>query len=250
MGWLFVLTGVPLLLVLKEPDLGSSLVFVPIVMGMMFAAGSAAKPMMMVVLSGVAAVLLVLGVVALPERLGMSAERQERFFKAIHLTEYQRDRIEVFLEPGKDPMGTGWNRRQSEIAVGSGGLTGKGFKKGTQNILGFLPRTVAPTDFIFSVIAEETGFAGAMTVAGLYGVLVLCGLYSAMMARDKMGRMLCVGAVTMVFTHAFVNMAMTIGLLPIVGIPLPLVSYGGTFMVITLVALGLVQSVHVRRPGI
>jgi rod shape determining protein RodA len=250
MGWLFVLTGVPLLLVLKEPDLGSSLVFVPVVRGMMFAAGSAAKPMMMVVLSGVAAVLLVLGVVALPERLGMSAERQERFFKAIHLTEYQRDRIEVFLEPGKDPMGTGWNRRQSEIAVGSGGLTGKGFKKGTQNILGFLPRTVAPTDFIFSVIAEETGFAGAMTVAGLYGVLVLCGLYSAMMARDKMGRMLCVGAVTMVFTHAFVNMAMTIGLLPIVGIPLPLVSYGGTFMVITLVALGLVQSVHVRRPGI
>jgi rod shape determining protein RodA len=86
-------------------------------------------------------------------------------------------------------------------------------------------------------------------VVGLYGILVVCGLYSAMMAKDKMGRLLCVGVITMVFTHAFVNMAMTIGLLPIVGIPLPLVSYGGTFMVITLFALGLVQSVHVRRPG-
>lgn len=250
MGWLFVLAGVPMLLVLKEPDLGSALVFIPVVMAMLFAAGAPARPMAMLVAGGVAAALLVLGAVALPEKLGMSAEHQERFFKTIHMTDYQRDRIEVFLQPGKDPMGTGWNKRQSEIAVGSGGLTGKGFRKGTQNILGFLPRTVAPTDFIFSVIAEETGFAGAMTVVGLYGILALCGLYSAMMARDKMGRLLCVGVITMVFTHAFVNMAMTIGLLPIVGIPLPLVSYGGTFMVITLIALGLVQSVHVRRPGL
>ncbi len=249
MGWLFVLAGVPMLLVAKEPDLGSALVYVPVVMAMLLAAGAAVRPMAMLVFGVVAAVLLVFGVVALPERLGMSAEHQEQFFRKIHLSDYQRDRIEVFLEPGKDPMGTGWNNRQSEIAVGSGGLTGKGFRKGTQNILGFLPRTVAPTDFIFSVIAEETGFVGAVAVVGLYGILVVCGLYSAMMAKDKMGRLLCVGVITMVFTHAFVNMAMTIGLLPIVGIPLPLVSYGGTFMVITLFALGLVQSVHVRRPG-
>ena len=146
-------------------------------------------------------------------------------------------------------MGSGWNKRQSEIAVGSGGLTGKGFLNGTQNILGFLPRTVAPTDFIFSVISEERGFAGSMAVVLLYGVLVVCGFYAAMVARDKMGRVLCVGIVTMIFTHAFVNMAMTIGVLPVVGIPLPLVSYGGTFMVITLFALGLIQSVYVRRPG-
>ncbi len=250
LGWMLFLAGVPMLLVLKEPDLGSALVYAPVMLAMLFVAGSAARPLVILVLSGLLLVFLVLGVVALPEKIGMSPEKQEKFFRAIHLTEYQRDRIEVFLDPSRDPMGTGWNKRQSEISVGSGGLTGKGFRKGTQNILGFLPRTVAPTDFIFSVIAEETGFAGAMTVIGLHGVLALCGLYSAMAARDKMGRLLCVGVVTMVFTHAFVNMAMTIGLLPIVGIPLPLVSYGGTFMVITLSALGLVQSVHVRRPGV
>jgi rod shape determining protein RodA len=249
-GWIFLLVGIPMLLVMKEPDLGSALVFLPVVMGMLFAAGASARPMMGLVMSGLAVVFIVLGVVALPEKIGISEEKQDRFFKAIHLTEYQRDRIEVFLDPDKDPMGTGWNKRQSEIAVGSGGLTGKGFRGGTQNILGFLPRTVAPTDFIFSVIAEETGFAGSMTVVGLYGILALCGLYSAMLARDKMGRLLCVGVITMVFTHAFVNMAMTIGVLPVVGIPLPLVSYGGTFMVITLIALGFVQSVYVRRPGL
>lgn len=250
LGWMLALAGVPMLLVLKEPDLGSALVYAPVVLSMLFVAGSQVRPLLWLMFGGLVLVLLVLGVVALPEKLGMAAEQQEKFFKAIHLTEYQRDRIEVFLDPSRDPMGTGWNKRQSEIAVGSGGLTGKGFRQGTQNILGFLPRTVAPTDFIFSVIAEETGFVGAMAVIGLHGVLALCGLYSAMAARDKMGRLLCVGVVTMVFTHAFVNMAMTIGLLPIVGIPLPLVSYGGTFMVITLSALGLVQSVHVRRPGV
>jgi rod shape determining protein RodA len=122
--------------------------------------------------------------------------------------------------------------------------------KGTQNLLGFLPRTVAPTDFIFSVIAEETGFVGSVMVLVLYGLLMASGINAAMMARDKLGRVLCVGIVTMVFTHVFVNMAMTIGLVPIVGIPLPLVSYGGTFMVMTLFALGLIQSVYVRRSGI
>ena len=249
MGWLFLLAGVPMLLVMKEPDLGSALVFLPVVMAMIFAAGAAIRPLALLVAAGVLGVLLVLAAVALPERLGMTPEHQERFFSAIHLSDYQRERIEVFLQPGKDPMGSGWNKRQSEIAVGSGGLTGKGFLNGTQNILGFLPRTVAPTDFIFSVISEERGFVGSAMVVGLYGILVVCGLYAAMVARDKMGRILCVGIVTMIFTHAFVNMAMTVGILPVVGIPLPLVSYGGTFMVITLFALGLIQSVYVRRPG-
>ena len=247
---LFLLAGVPMLLVMKEPDLGSALVFLPIVTAMLFAAGSPVRPLMTLMAGGVLVIVLVLASVALPERLGMTPEHQEKFFQTIRLSDYQRDRIAVFLHPGKDPMGTGWNKRQSEIAVGSGGLTGKGFLNGTQNILGFLPRTVAPTDFIFSVIAEETGFAGAMLVLGLYGILTVCGLYAAMVARDKMGRVLCVGIVTMVFTHAFVNVAMTIGVLPVVGIPLPLVSYGGTFMVITLFALGLIQSVYVRRPGL
>ena len=246
---LLLLAGIPMLLVMKEPDLGSALVFLPVVMAMLVAAGSPAKLLMRLMAGGALVVMLVLAAVALPERLGMTPVHQEQFFSTIRLSDYQRERIEVFLQPGKDPMGSGWNKRQSEIAVGSGGLTGKGFLKGTQNILGFLPRTVAPTDFIFSVISEETGFVGSVAVVGLYGILVVCGLYAAMVARDKMGRVLCVGIVTMIFTHAFVNMAMTIGILPVVGIPLPLVSYGGTFMVITLFALGLIQSVYVRRQG-
>jgi rod shape determining protein RodA len=247
---LFLLAAIPMVLVMKEPDLGSALVYLPVVVAMLFVAGARIKPLVLLGGGGVAAVMLVLAAVALPEQMGMTPEHQEKFFHAIRLSEYQRDRIEVFLQPGKDPMGTGWNKRQSEIAVGSGGLTGKGYLGGTQNILGFLPRTVAPTDFIFSVITEELGFLGALGVLTMYGGLVVCGLYAAMMARDKMGRVLCVGIVMMVFTHAFVNMAMTIGVLPVVGIPLPLVSYGGTFMVITLFALGLIQSVYVRRPGL
>ncbi|MEI6150522.1 MAG: FtsW/RodA/SpoVE family cell cycle protein, partial [bacterium] len=166
---LFALAGVPMLLVMKEPDLGSALVFLPIVTAMLFAAGAPARPLVTLMAGGALAVLLVLAAVALPERLGMTPEHQEKFFQTIRLSDYQRDRIAVFLHPGKDPMGTGWNKRQSEIAVGSGGLTGKGFLNGTQNILGFLPRTVAPTDFIFSVIAEETGFIGSAVVLSLFG---------------------------------------------------------------------------------
>ena len=250
MGWSFLLAGAPMLLIMKEPDLGSALVCVPLVMAMLFAAGAPARPLVALVATGVVAVAIMLAAVALPEKLGVSAEAQDRFFRAIRISDYQRDRIEVFLQPGKDPMRSGWNRRQSEIAVGSGGLTGKGYLKGTQNVLGFLPKTVAPTDFIFAVIAEEWGFAGAAGVLVGFAVLVVAGLYSAMVARDKMGRVLCVGIVTLLFTHVFVNAAMTMGLVPIVGIPLPLISYGGTFMVITLFSLGLVQSVYVRRQGI
>jgi rod shape determining protein RodA len=248
--WLFLLAAGPMLLVMKEPDLGSALVYAPMVMAMLYVAGAPARPLAAIVIAGAVGVLLVLAAVALPERLGMTPEQQDKFFRTIRLSDYQRDRIEVFLHPGKYPTGAGWNKRQSEIAVGSGGLTGKGFMRGTQNILGFLPRTVAPTDFIFSVIAEEMGFAGSMAVLALYGVLLVCGIYVSMVARDKLGRVLCVGIVTMLFTHVFVNVAMTIGLAPIVGIPLPLVSYGGTFMVITLGALGLIQSVYVRRAGV
>lgn len=245
--WSFLLAAVPMALIVKEPDLGSALVFLPVIMSMLFAAGAPLKPLIAIMLCGAAVVAAVLGVVALPQKLGMTEEHQERFYKAIHLRDYQRERIEVFLRPDKDPMGAGWNKRQSEIAVGSGGLTGKGYLKGTQNILGYLPRTVAPTDFIFSVIAEELGFVGSAAVLLLFSVLFLCGFYAAMVARDKMGRIVCVGVVMLLFTHVFVNVAMTIGLVPIVGIPLPLVSYGGTFMVVTLVALGLLQSVYVRR---
>ena len=118
--------------------------------------------------------------------------------------------------------------------------------QGTQNILGFLPRTVAPTDFVFSVIAEETGFVGTLTTLTLFSLLLYGGMLAAARASDKMGRLLCVGLMATLFCHIFINIAMTVGLMPVTGIPLPLVSYGGTFMVCTMSALGIVQSVHIR----
>ena len=120
---------------------------------------------------------------------------------------------------------------------------------GTQNILGFLPKTVAPTDFIFAVITEEKGFVGSATVLGLFAVVFLCGLQAAVVANDKLGRLLCIGIMTMLFSHVVVNVSMTIGLMPIAGLPLPLISYGGTFMMSTMAALGVVQSVYIRRVG-
>jgi rod shape determining protein RodA len=114
-------------------------------------------------------------------------------------------------------------------------------------VLGFLPRTVAPTDFIYSVIAEEMGFLGSMLLVSLYAVLLFTGMRSAVRARDKMGRLLAVGIVSMIFCHVSVNIAMTIGLLPITGLPLPLISYGGSFMVSTMIGLGMMQSVYIRR---
>jgi len=162
--------------------------------------------------AGALAVAALLAMVMLPELLGMRAERQEALFHRVGLSHYQRDRIEVFLRPDSDPLGAGWNRRQSEIAIGSGGVWGRGYMQGRQNLLGFLPRTVSPTDFIFAVIAEETGFAGAAALLGLYVVLLGCGLLAALQAPDLMGRVLCVGITTLIFSHVFINVAMTVGL--------------------------------------
>jgi rod shape determining protein RodA len=198
---------------------------VPTAFLMMFAAGVPIRYL---------AVLVFLGILLMP--LGWFV-----------IDDYQKDRILVFLDPGRDPLGAGWNKIQSEIAVGSGGFAGKGYLKGTQNVLGFLPRTVAPTDFIYSVIAEEMGFVGSLGLLVLYSLLLWAGTRAALESRDKMGRMLAVGVTSLLFCHVFVNLAMTIGLLPITGLPLPLISYGGSFMISTMIGLGIVQSVYVRR---
>lgn len=217
--------AVPCVFIMKQPDLGTSMTMVPVALVLMFVAGVPVR------------YLVVLGI------LGVLAMIPAWFV----LGDYQRERILVFFDSGRDPLGAGWNKLQSEIAVGSGGLAGKGYLMGTQNILGFLPRTVAPTDFIFSVIAEELGFIGSAMLLSLFAVLLWGGMRSALRARDKMGRLMAAGVVTLLFSHVFVNMAMTVGLMPITGIPLPLVSYGGSFMVCMMAALGLVQSVYVRR---
>jgi rod shape determining protein RodA len=217
--------AVPFGLVIKQPDLGTALMLVPVTLVLLYTAGVPFRYLFILV--GIGLLLLPLG--------------------WFGLDDYQKERLLVFFDASRDPLGTGWNKIQSEIAVGSGGWSGKGFLMGTQNILGFLPRTVAPTDFIFSVIAEESGFVGASLVLVLYAVLITCGLRAALVARDKLGRLLAAGVITLLFCHMFVNVAMTVGLAPITGLPLPLISYGGSFMVCTMAGLGLVQSVYVRR---
>ena len=236
----------PMLLILKEPDLGTVIIFVPIVAAMLFAAGAPRRTLLSLTAIGLIATSVVLAIVIVPEKAGMSEDDQARILKLAGMSPYQKKRIMTFLDPGRDPLGAGWNKLQSEIAVGSGGIFGKGFMKGDQNTLGFLPRSVAPTDFIFSVIAEETGFAGSAAVLMLFAVLLMSGLNVAASAADKQGRLLCTGVAAMIFGHVFINIAMTIGLAPITGLPLPLVSYGGSSVLSTMAGLGLIQSVYLR----
>ncbi|MEO7415367.1 MAG: rod shape-determining protein RodA [Opitutaceae bacterium] len=169
----------------------------------------------------------------------------DKYSSWLPLRDYQRNRILPFVRPDKvDPMGIAWNQRQSLISVGSGGLTGKGWTEGTQAQLGYLPRAVAHNDFIFSVIAEEKGFLGSITVLGLFGLVLFNGIRIAGLARDRLGTLLAIGVTVLFLVHIFVNIAMTIGLVPITGIPLPFISYGGSFVLSCCLLQGLVQSVY------
>lgn len=230
-----VTTLIPCILIMIEPDLGTAAMFVPIFVVMLYCAGFPIKPLL--VLLGVGLAVLAIFLVWI------------KYFPDTcpFFTDYQKNRILVFLNMSKDPLGAGWNKAQSQIAVGSGGIWGKGYLKGTQNILGFLPSTVAPTDFIFSVITEESGFMGGGLVIGLYALLLYRCTRIAIGAVDRFGRYLVMGVATLIFCHVFVNTAMTIGLMPITGLPLPLISYGGSFMVSNMLAFGLVESVYVRQ---
>ena len=216
---------IPFALIAAQPDVGTAFILLSIFATMLFSAGASWKML---------GLLALLGLLSLPVAWTM-------------LRPYHRDRIMVYLEPDRDPLGRGWNRRQSEIAIGSGGLHGKGFKQGTQNVLGFLPTTVAPTDFIYSVIAEEKGFIGCALMLTLYSVLFVALARTSLRSQDVFGRLMTIGILTMLFTHVTINVAMTIGLLPIIGLPLPLVSYGGSFILSMLLALGLAQGVYIRR---
>jgi rod shape determining protein RodA len=229
------LIGIPFLLIAAEPDLGTAMVLLPLFFVLLFCAGFPVRPLLILAGTGVAAViLLALWLRFFPDTVPF-------------LSDYQKNRILVYLNISQDPLGAGWNKLQSQIAVGSGGLFGKGWLNGTQNILGFLPRTVAPTDFIYSVVAEETGFAGSSVLLALYTTVIMRCMRAAVRARDLFGRLLAAGIATLIFTHVFVNIAMTVGLMPITGLPLPLMSYGGSFMVSTMTALGLVQGIYLRR---
>ena len=225
-----LLMALPFGLILVEPDLGTAAVLVPTTAIMLFAAGAAFRYLAGLALLGAGGI-------------GLALSPVGHFL----LSDYQHERILTFLDPSRDPLGSGWNALQSAIAVGSGGFWGKGYLNGSQNVLGFLPRTVAPTDFIFPVLAEETGFIGASALLLVFAFLLMRYLRTAWTAGDPTGSLLATGIAGLLFCHVFVNVGMTIGLLPITGLPLPFVSSGGSFMVSTLAGFGLVQSVHVRR---
>jgi rod shape determining protein RodA len=244
----------PFALIFKEPDLGSAIVLLPTGLAMMLVAGTPPKFLLRLGSGvGILAALFLVDVLFAPPGW------------QIKLENYQRDRLLVYF--GRDftafasPNATAaeldhlrqrqWDRshsvRQASISVGSGGLTGKGWRQGTQNALGFLPRSVAHNDFIFSVIAEESGFVGSVIVLTLYAVVLFTGLRMAGQARDRLGKLLAVGVVTLLFSHVFINIGMNIRLMPVTGVPLPLLSYGGSSVLVSLIAMGLLHNVHTYR---
>ena len=246
----------PLVLILLQPDLGSALVLFPMVLGLLYVSNLSIK-FFTTVLLGCA---LVVGVILWDVHRYYNFLESNNYTTTSHLgvyeensylpylRDYQRNRILTFIMPDKvNPKGSGWNLNQSLISVGSGGLTGKGWKKGTQAKLGYLPRSVAHNDFIFSVLAEEKGFVGSLAVVGLSGILLLNGIRIASMARDKFGMFLTVGVTIIFAIHCFINIGMTIGMMPIAGLPLPFLSYGGSFLLSCCILQGIVQSVYRHR---
>jgi rod shape determining protein RodA len=245
--WLSLgLAAVPAALVLLEPDLGTTLPFAAAALAMLFVAGCAKKTLLALVLAAALGASAFLGAILLPEKLPPERRAKVEAVTGRFLHRHWKDRVLVFAHPERDLKGAGWNAWQSKIAVGSGGERGKGYMKGTQNALGYLPVSVSSSDFIFSVIAEETGFRGSAAVLGLFALLLASVAWTGLRCRDEAGRLICAGVGAILFTHVFVNVAMTIGVMPITGIPLPLVSYGGTFAISTLALLGLVQSVSIH----
>lgn len=221
------IVGAPWIMILIQPDLGSCIVWVPVVIAMMFIGNIPKRWLICMLIMAVAMVPLVV------------------YFG---LKEYQYRRITTFLNPDVDPQGDGWNINQSLIAIGSGGMNGKGFKApNTQNELGFLPATIVHNDFIFSVMGEQHGFIGGVILIGGFALFFAIMLYVALEADDDLGRLLSVGIVLLLFTHTFMNLGMTISVTPITGLPLPFVSYGGSFLMITLFSMGILQSVWIHR---
>ena len=241
------LVGIPAVLILAEPDLGTALTLVPATLVMLLVANVWRKGLVTLVALGGLAALTVLGAVYEAEKPGASPERRERILRALPLRPHQVQRVRVFLFPEADLTGAGYNLRQAKIAIGSGGFSGKGIGKGEANHLKYLPQAISMNDFIFCVYAEETGFVGSLVLLALFGLLVLSGCRVAFMSSDGCGRLFAVGFTTLIFAHVYVNIAMSIGLVPISGLPLPFISSGRTFLVTAMCGLGIIQSVSIHR---
>lgn len=222
-----VIVGGPALLILMQPDFGMTMVWIPVLLAMLFVGGMPLRYLISVLLLGIAFIPLLIN---------------------FGLKTYQRERITAFLDPEIDPQGAAWAINQSLIAIGSGGWSGKGFKApNTQVDLGFLPSTAVHNDYIFAAVAEQWGFVGGTVLMIAFGVLLMISLFVALRASDELGALLCAGLVGLVFFHVYQNIGMTIALMPITGLPLPLISYSGSFVVIIMFGLGLVNSVWVHR---
>lgn len=220
----FLLLSAPVLFIMKQPDLGTAILVALIAFTMILYVGVRFRTVLSLFVAGVPAIFL-----------GWH----------FYLRDYQKARILNFLYPERDPLGSGYHIIQSKIAVGSGGLLGKGYQQGTQTQLRFLPEQ--HTDFAFSVFSEEWGFLGCLCVVLLYLALVLWGLNIARRCNDYFGSLMAVGVTAMLAWHIIINMGMVIGLFPVVGVPLPLFSYGGTSMITTMIGLGILLNVRMRR---
>lgn len=262
------LVGIPCILILKEPDLGTTLALVPAVIVLLLTAGVWRKGLAVLLTLGGLAALLLLGAVYEAEKPGASEATRERIhyfigsdnsgrdatpekhFALAPLKPHQYKRVKTFLFPQLERTGAGWNHDQALISIGTGGWSGKGFGRGENNRLKFLPASVSMNDFIFCVYAEETGYRGSLGLLGLFLTLCFTGVWTAWRAVDVRGRLLALSVTTLIFAHVFINIAMSIGLLPITGLPLPFISSGRTFLIVVMSGLGLIQSVSMHREEI
>ena len=225
--------GVPALLILLEPDLGTMLVLLPATLVMLFVARVWRRGLLTAACIAAIVASAVLAAVYEAERPGVTEARRATIMKFLPLRPHQVKRVKIFLFPDEDPHAAGYTLRQAMISIGSGGFVGKGFRKGETNHLKYLPQSISMNDFIFCVYAEEAGF-------------VAC-VWTAYVAADGRGRLVSIGVATLVFAHVFINIAMSIGLVPITGLPLPFISAGRTFLVTVMAGLGIVQSVSIHR---
>lgn len=240
------LVGVPAALILAEPDLGTALVVVPTGLAMLLAARVCRKLLVPLLVAGFLAAGAIVGAVWCAEHAS-TPERRAEIYRRIPLRPHQLKRLKVFVAPESDPYAGGWNYRQAMLSIGSGSLHGKGVGKGDVKFLGYLPPSVSMNDFIFAVLGEEAGFVGTCGTLALFAVLAFSCLWVAARSADERGRLLALGVAVLVFTHVYVNVAMSIGLMPITGLPLPFVSAGKTFLVVIMAALGAVQSVNIHK---
>ena len=221
------IVGAPCLLILLQPDLGEVIIWGPVLLALLFVGGIPVRYLVCIIL-------VVAAMIPIAANVGLKP--------------YQQERLTAFIHPDVDKQGSSWAINQSLIAIGSGGWSGKGFKApNTQIELGFLPSTAVHNDYIFSAIGEQWGFVGGIILLGAFALLLLTSLFVAFFAGDQFGLLLVVGITALIFTHIFQNVGMTIAMLPITGVPLPLISYSGSFVLMIMFGLGIVNSVWVHR---